>query len=70
MDGPDHKASLELDELALMISSIRSVEQAIGDGIKGAQKSEIRNKSIARKNLKFAATYPVWHGVHCQEVGP
>lgn len=56
MDGPDHKASLEPDELALMISSIRSVEQAIGDGIKGAQKSEIRNKSIARKSL-VAATY-------------
>ena len=56
MDGPDHKASLEPDELALMISSIRSVEQAIGDGIKGAQNSEIKNKSIARKSL-VAATY-------------
>ncbi|MGL6412828.1 N-acetylneuraminate synthase family protein [Aeromonas veronii] len=58
MDGPDHKASLEPDELALMISSIRRVEQAIGDGIKGAQKSEIRNKSIARKSLVAATFIP------------
>ena len=56
MEGPDHKASLEPEELALMISSIRSVEQAIGDGVKGAQKSEIKNKSIARKSL-VAATH-------------
>ncbi|MCY9822062.1 N-acetylneuraminate synthase [Aeromonas media] len=56
MDGPDHKASLEPAELALMISSIRNVEQAIGNGVKIAQNSEIKNKSIARKSL-VAATH-------------
>lgn len=56
MNGPDHKASLEPAELALMISSIRSVEKALGNGVKTAQSSELKNKSIARKSL-VAATH-------------
>jgi N-acetylneuraminate synthase len=51
MEGPDHKASLEPDELTEMVSSIRKIEQALGDGIKGPRPSEIKNKAIARKSL-------------------
>lgn len=51
MEGPDHKASLEPAELSEMITSIRKVEQAIGDGIKGPRPSEIKNKAVARKSL-------------------
>ncbi len=51
MEGPDHKASLDPRELAEMISSIRKVELALGDGIKGPRPSEIKNKYIARKSL-------------------
>ena len=51
MEGPDHKASLEPDELTEMISSIRKIELALGDGIKGPRPSEIKNKAIARKSL-------------------
>ncbi len=55
MPGPDHKASLEPDELIAMVSAIRDVEQALGNGIKGPQPSEIKNKPIARKSLVAAA---------------
>ncbi|MGH1487596.1 MAG: N-acetylneuraminate synthase [Cellvibrionaceae bacterium] len=51
MEGPDHKASLEPNELKNMIQAIRDVEKIIGNGIKGPQLSEVKNKEIARKSL-------------------
>lgn len=51
MAGPDHKASLEPDELKLMVSSIRNIERAMGDGIKRPSKSEKKNIPIARKSI-------------------
>ena len=51
MEGPDHKASLEPQELKQMVDSIRNVEKAIGDGIKKVSKSEEKNKDIARKSI-------------------
>ncbi|WP_139453557.1 N-acetylneuraminate synthase [Campylobacter armoricus] len=51
MQGPDHQASLEPDELKAMIRSIRELEQALGDGIKKPSQSESKNKIIARKSL-------------------
>jgi N-acetylneuraminate synthase len=54
MDGPDHKASLEPNELSEMVKAIREVELAIGDGLKAPQPSEIKNKLIARKSLVAA----------------
>ncbi|MCR5356253.1 MAG: N-acetylneuraminate synthase [Lachnospiraceae bacterium] len=51
MDGPDHKASLEPDELKSMINAIRNVEKAMGDGIKKPSVSEMKNIEIARKSI-------------------
>ncbi|MEQ1742881.1 MAG: N-acetylneuraminate synthase [Candidatus Nitrotoga sp.] len=51
LPGPDHKASLEPDELKAMVSAIRNIEIALGDGIKRLTSSEVRNKPIARKSL-------------------
>ena len=51
MEGPDHKASLEPQELAEMVRTIRNVEQAIGDGIKKVSASELKNQDIARKSI-------------------
>lgn len=51
MHGPDHKASLEPDELKQMIIAIRNIEQALGDGIKTPSASEKKNIIIARKSL-------------------
>jgi len=51
MEGPDHKASIEPDELKQMVDMIRHVEVAIGDGIKKVSPSELKNQDIARKSI-------------------
>jgi len=51
LPGPDHKASLEPDELKAMVKAIRTVEQSMGDGLKGPLPSELKNRPIARKSL-------------------
>lgn len=51
MEGPDHKASLEPDELSKMISSIRNIEKAMGDGMKRPSGSEMKNRDIVRKSI-------------------
>ncbi|EAI9960573.1 N-acetylneuraminate synthase [Campylobacter coli] len=51
MKGPDHLASLEPDELKVMVKSIRELEQAFGDGVKIPSKSESKNKDIGRKSI-------------------
>jgi len=54
MEGPDHKASLEPDELKAMVTAIRNIEKALGDGIKRASPSEIKNIAVARKSIVAA----------------
>jgi|TARA_B110000240_G_C13480647_1_gene445126 N,N'-diacetyllegionaminate synthase len=51
MAGPDHKASLEPNELKAMVTAIRNIERALGDGIKIPSKSEKKNIAIARKSI-------------------
>jgi N,N'-diacetyllegionaminate synthase len=51
MEGPDHKASLEPDELIAMVHAIRNIEKALGDGIKRPSPSELKNIPIARKSI-------------------
>ncbi|CZR10831.1 N-acetylneuraminate synthase [Trichococcus flocculiformis] len=51
MEGPDHKASLEPDELKAMVKAIRNLEVALGDGVKRLSNSEKKNMAIARKSL-------------------
>lgn len=51
MEGPDHKASLEPQELTEMVASIRNIERALGDGIKKPTAVENKNKLVARKSV-------------------
>ncbi len=51
MQGPDHKASLEPDELNAMVKAIRNIELALGSSIKKPSKSETPNIEIARKSI-------------------
>jgi N,N'-diacetyllegionaminate synthase len=51
MEGPDHKASLEPDELKEMVKAIRNIEKAMGHGRKEPSNSELKNKEIARKSI-------------------
>ncbi|MGO3915064.1 MAG: N-acetylneuraminate synthase [Pseudoalteromonas sp.] len=54
LPGPDHKASLDPQELKAMVDGIRTVEKVLGDGIKGPRPSEVKNKSVTRKSLVAA----------------
>lgn len=54
MEGPDHKASLEPDELKTMVRAIRNIEQALGSGHKTISESERKNIEIARKSIVAA----------------
>ena len=51
LPGPDHKASLEPNELKSMVLAIRNIDKAMGNGIKRPQKSEAKNKPAVRKSL-------------------
>ena len=51
MEGPDHKASLEPNELIAMVSAIRNIELALGNGIKEVSNSERPNIAVARKSI-------------------
>ena len=55
MEGPDHKASLEPKELKLMIKSIRNIEEALGNGIKNPNESELEIMKVARKSIVACA---------------
>lgn len=54
MEGPDHKASLEPDELKAMVTAIRHIERALGTAEKAPSASEQKNKAIARKSIVAA----------------
>ena len=55
MEGPDHKASLEPQELKEMVDSIRHIEAALGSGDKRPSPSEKKNMAVARKSIVAAA---------------
>ena len=55
MEGPDHRASLEPDELASMVQAVRNVEQALGDGKKRRTTSEEHNAKLVRKSIVASA---------------
>ena len=54
LEGPDHKASLEPEELEVMVNKIRIIEKALGDGVKRAAEAEKKNIVIARKSIVAA----------------
>jgi N,N'-diacetyllegionaminate synthase len=54
LPGPDHRASIEPDQFAQMVHSIRNIEQALGDGVKQPGASESHNRLVARKSLVAA----------------
>lgn len=51
MDGPDHKASLEPDELKRMVEAIRNIEIALGDGVKKPNRSEMETSKVVLKSI-------------------
>lgn len=51
LPGPDHAASLEPEELKSMVSAIRNIEKAMGDGVKKPSPSEEGNLPVVRKSI-------------------
>jgi len=58
LPGPDHVASLEPGELAEMVSAIRNVEEALGDGKKAPHPSEEAVREVARKSIVARVDIP------------
>ena len=54
MQGPDHSASLEATQLKEMVSSIRNIEQCLGDGIKRISERERKNLKLMRRSIVAA----------------
>lgn len=54
MEGPDHKASLEPEELKAMVTAIRNIEKSLGDGRKKRSESESKNCAVVRKSIVAA----------------
>jgi N,N'-diacetyllegionaminate synthase len=54
LPGPDHRASLNSDELADMVRAIRNIENALGAGLKKPTPSELKNRPVARKSIVAA----------------
>lgn len=50
-DGPDHKASIDIDEFRNMVSEVKRVKNLLGSGVKLMHECEKQTKSIARKSL-------------------
>ncbi len=68
MEGPDHKASLEPYELKQMVSAIRNIEHALGNGSKAPSSSEIKNKDIARKSIHLKTDLPAGHILQARDL--
>ena len=60
LSGPDHKASANPEEFAKMVTAIRNVEMALGDGVKRPNKCELKNMAVARKSI--VSTRPISKG--------
>lgn len=58
MEGPDHKASMDPEDLSAMVRAIRNIESALGDGIKRPNSSEEKTMQIVRKRLIAACDLP------------
>lgn len=56
LSGPDHRASLEPTELAELVATARTVEAALGDGVKRPSPSELPNLAVARKSIVAATS--------------
>ncbi len=54
LPGPDHRASMEPDQLAALVRGVRTIESALGDGCKRPAAAEADTKAVARRSLVLA----------------
>ena len=58
LPGPDHKASLEPDELKRMVKAVKDVEKALGNGVKKPMPEEEENKKVVRRSIVARVDIP------------
>lgn len=68
LPGPDHAASVELTDFAAMVEGIRSIEAALGSGIKVATEAERNVADVARRSLYWRVSRPAGHTVTADDV--
>ena len=68
MEGPDHKASLEPDELAAMVKAIRNIGKALGNGVKEVKESERPNIEAARRSIVAKRHIPKGHVITEEDI--
>lgn len=68
LPGPDHAASLEPDELCTLVHEVRSVEIALGTGIKQPGTAELSNRAVARKSLHAAYNLSAGHVIGIDDI--
>ncbi|MFH1996882.1 MAG: N-acetylneuraminate synthase family protein, partial [Candidatus Omnitrophota bacterium] len=68
MEGPDHNASAEPEELRAMVAAIRNVEKALGDGVKRPAKCEDRMRNIARRSLVAACDIKAGEAIRREDI--
>jgi sialic acid synthase SpsE len=61
MEGPDHAASMEIEEFASLVQVLRKIERALGDGVKRPTSSEIPTRLAARKSLVYVSDLATGH---------
>ena len=68
LPGPDHRASLEPDELAALVRGIRKVEAALGDGVKRPAPCERDNRRLVRRGLVAVRDLPPGHRLRAEDL--
>jgi N,N'-diacetyllegionaminate synthase len=68
LPGPDHAASLEPDELTAMVAAIRTVERALGDGVKAPRPSELKVRDAARRSVTLAGARASGHVLAAEDL--
>lgn len=68
LPGPDHKASLSIDELSALVRQIRDVEQALGSALKAPTASELPVRSLVRRSVTTVRALAAGHVLQAQDV--
>ena len=68
LPGPDHRASLEPDEFAAMVAGIRTVESALGDGIKRPTPAELETRRVVQRSIVAARDLPSGHRLELSDL--
>ena len=68
LPGPDHAASLDPNELTALVSGMRKVEAALGDGVKSPRESEANTREVARRSLFLHASVPAGQAIKDSDI--